>query len=123
EGASAQAMFAEADPQLLLEAAQGHPFIQALCDAATDAVSIDHLAAVLFPAGLAATETIEERDAARTDFLINLIAALSHIRKVAGREAASVDLHLWVRALSRLDRYAGPSAGYDWTDDGGVEEH
>lgn len=114
--------FADAAPELLLAAAQGHPFIRALCEAASDAVSIDTLVAELFPAGLSATESIEQRDSARGSFLIALIAALSHVRFRAGRLAASVDLHLWVRALTRLDRYAGPTVGYDWSDDGGIEE-
>ncbi|TFB67982.1 DEAD/DEAH box helicase [Cryobacterium sp. Hz9] len=114
--------FADATPELLLAAAQGHPFIRELCEAAIDAVSIDTLAVALFPAGLRTTESIEQRDAARGSFLIAVIAALSHVRAVAGRSAASVDLHLWVRALTRLDRYAGPTVGYDWSDDGGIEE-
>lgn len=115
--------FAAASPEMLLAAVKGHPFIRALCEAASDAVALDTLASSLFPAGLTATETVAQRDAARFGFLVNVIAALSHVRQVAGRESVSVDLHLWVRALSRLDRYAGPSVGYDWTDDGGIEEH
>ncbi|TFC50334.1 MULTISPECIES: DEAD/DEAH box helicase [unclassified Cryobacterium] len=114
--------FADATHELMLAAAQGHPFILDLCEAASDAVSIDTLAVALFPAGLRTTESIEQRDAARESFLVAVIAALSRVRAVAGRSAASVDLHLWVRALTRLDRYAGPTVGYDWSDDGGIEE-
>ncbi|WP_341953387.1 DEAD/DEAH box helicase [Salinibacterium sp. TMP30] len=114
--------FTDAAPELLLDAAKAHPFIRALVTAATDAVSLDTLAETLFPAGLEVTETADDRDARRANFLRSLLATLSHIRAVTGRSAASVDLHLWVRALSRVDRVAGPSVAYDWTDDGGTDE-
>ena len=123
QSAASAKEFSSTDPKLLLDATQAHPFIRALCEAASDAVSIDTLVATLFPAGLSATETVEQRDTSRTTFLMTLIAALSHVRSVVGRTAASVDLHLWVRALTRLDRVAGPSVGYDWSDDGGIDEH
>ena len=35
----------------------------------------------------------------------------------SGREALSVDLHLWVRELSRIDRRASASPEYLWSDD------
>jgi len=115
--------FAGAAPELLIDAARAHPFIRSLIAEARDAVSLDTLAVALFPAGLTVTETAEDRDASRANFLRSLLGALSHIRAVVGRSAASVDLHLWVRALSRVDRVAGPSVAYDWTDDGGNDEH
>jgi hypothetical protein len=117
------AFFSEAKPEMLLAASQAHPFIRSLIEASSDAVSLETLAGALFPSGLTVTETAEQRDKNRIGFLVLLLAALSHIRALAGRSAASVDLHLWVRALSRLDRVAGPSVAYDWTDDGGSEEH
>ena len=42
----------------------------------------------------------------RVTFLTHLVAALSHVRAVVGRAALSVDLHLWVRELTRIDRAA-----------------
>ena len=39
-------------------------------------------------------------------FVVALLAAFSHVRAVVGRDAASVDLHLWVRELTRIDRAA-----------------
>ena len=33
-----------------------------------------------------------------------LVAALSHVRAIAGREAITVELNLWVRELTRIDR-------------------
>ena len=35
-----------------------------------------------------------------------VVAALGHVRAVAGRDALSVDAHLWVRELTRIDRAA-----------------
>ena len=48
------------------------------------------------------------------------MAALSHVRVVAGRAALGVDLHLWVRELTRIDRVAGSAARYLWSDDGAL---
>ena len=38
--------------------------------------------------------------------LASVIAALGHVRAVEGRAALSVDTHLWVRELTRIDRAA-----------------
>ena len=54
----------------------------------------------------------------RITFLTHLVAALSHVRVVAGRAALGVDLHLWVRELTRIDRVASSAARYLWSDDG-----
>ena len=35
-----------------------------------------------------------------------------------GRAALAVDLHLWVRELTRIDRVASSAARYLWSDDG-----
>jgi hypothetical protein len=35
-----------------------------------------------------------------------------------GRAALSVEAHLWVRELTRIDRAAGPTAVFRWGDDG-----
>ena len=47
-----------------------------------------------------------------------LAAALSHVRATAGRARLGVDLHLWVRELTRIDRVASSAARYLWSDDG-----
>lgn len=79
-------------------------------------------AMTVLPAGLTALETFETRTAARRSFLTATIAMLSHVRFLVGRDALSVDLHLWIRALTRLDRVAGPSVSFRWSDDGLVEQ-
>ena len=53
-------------------------------------------------------------------FLLHLVGMLSHVRAVSGRAAATVDLHLWVRELTRIDRVASSTARYLWSDDGAV---
>ncbi len=50
--------------------------------------------------------------------LDHLVAALSHVRAIAGREALTVELNLWVRELTRIDRDASLVTAYRWSDDG-----
>lgn len=109
------------DKGLLLDLVKAHPFVHELIAAASDAVSLGDLGERMLPAGLAATETLEERAYARIAFLVSVLGALSHVRFLAGRDALSIDLHLWLRALTRIDRVAGPTASYKWSDDGLVE--
>ena len=47
-----------------------------------------------------------------------MVVALGHVRAVAGRAALSVDVHLWVRELTRIDRAAAATARFRWGDDG-----
>ena len=54
-------------------------------------------------------------------YLLAYVAALSHIRAVVGREALSVDLHLWVRELTRIDRAVSLIPSFHWSDDGEVD--
>lgn len=103
---------------LLLAASRAHPFLQNLYRAAHDPISIADLAGRLLGAGLGAQQTAEQRDADRMRALEHIIAALGAVRARHGREAASVDLNLWVRALSRLDRTVESIPRFHWSDDG-----
>ncbi|UJH69560.1 hypothetical protein [Ornithinimicrobium sp. INDO-MA30-4] len=47
-----------------------------------------------------------------------LLAALSHIRATSGRDALGVELNLWIRELTRIDRVAAGVPAYHWSDDG-----
>ena len=58
----------------------------------------------------------------RVAFLTHVVAALSHVRATAGRAALGVDLHLWVRELTRIDRAASSAARYLWSDDGALAD-
>ncbi|MBX0301094.1 DEAD/DEAH box helicase [Cryobacterium sp. 1639] len=109
------------DADDLLALIQGHPLVRAISAHAVDAIRLDDLAEAVLPGGLVADETYEQRAEARRDFLAAVLAALSHVRILAGRRSLSIDLHLWVRSLTRLDRVAGPIAGFHWAEDGAVQ--
>jgi ATP-dependent helicase YprA (DUF1998 family) len=104
------------DAEWLLALFRAHPLVREIVPAAEQAVHLNDLAAALFPEPTSGPVTGGEDE--RITFLIHLVAALSHVRVVAGRAALSVDLHLWVRELTRLDRVASSTARYMWSDDG-----
>jgi ATP-dependent helicase YprA (DUF1998 family) len=104
------------DAELLLALVRAHPLVREIVPAAEQAVHLNDLAAALFPEPASSPVTGGEDE--RITFLTHLVAALSHVRVVAGRAALSVDLHLWVRELTRLDRVASSTARYLWSDDG-----
>ena len=104
------------DAELLLAVVRAHPFVREIVSAAAQAAHLNDLAAGLFPEPTSVPVTGGEDE--RITFLTHLVATLSHVRIVAGRAALSVDLHLWVRELTRLDRVASSTARYLWSDDG-----
>lgn len=104
----------------LLASVASHPLVQAIAQRAESAIDVDALADELLPAGLGITESFEERAASRRVFIIRVLAALSHVRARVGRSALSIDLHLWIRELTRIDRAATPMARFHWADDGPV---
>ncbi|WIB36956.1 hypothetical protein [Curtobacterium sp. MCJR17_043] len=95
-----------------------HPFVRALVTASERATSLAELARTLFPDELVAGERPADRDDARRTTIVMVLAALSHLRKEFGRRSVSVDLHLWVRALTRVDRAAQSLPDFRWADDG-----
>ncbi|MBU8827094.1 DEAD/DEAH box helicase [Mycolicibacterium goodii] len=101
----------------MLDQLKRHRFIQDVLEHAVDAVSLPDLAERVFPA------VPIDRDAARTRdiqvrFLESVFAMLSHVRAEAGRKALAVDVHLWIRELSRVDRAVRAATEYRWSDDG-----
>ena len=99
-------------------AVASHPFVQDIARHAARATHIDDLAATLLPRELGATETPAARQAKHRAFLNAVFAALSHVRARVGRGALSIDVNLWVRELSRIDREASPEPRFRWSDDG-----
>ncbi|KIP98794.1 DEAD/DEAH box helicase [Curtobacterium flaccumfaciens] len=95
-----------------------HPFVRALVSASEQATSLAELARTLLPDELVAGERPADRDDARRTTIVMVLAALSHLRKEFGRRSVSVDLHLWVRALTRVDRAAQSLPEFRWADDG-----
>ncbi len=96
----------------ILDVLKGHPLIARLLDACTDPASLADLAAQVFPASRSGVH-----------FLEHLLGLLSHVRATTGRGALSVDVHLWIRELSRVDRAVRATAGYRWADDGVTADH
>ncbi|MFY1654009.1 DEAD/DEAH box helicase [Solwaraspora sp. WMMB762] len=101
--------FAGADPHLLLALCQAHPLVHTLAREAEHAVALDALAERVFGVG---------HPARAQALLTHVIAALGHVRAVAGRDALAVDVHLWIRELTRIDRAAATAARFRWSDDG-----
>ncbi|MBH0779339.1 DEAD/DEAH box helicase [Nocardia bovistercoris] len=116
--AGAAARMRRLDPVEQLDLLKGHPLFVRLLREATDAVSLRDLASTVLPIHT------NDSPAARADrerYLDHLFAALSHLRAEVGRAALNVDVHLWIRELSRIDRAAGPAALFRWADDGNSE--
>lgn len=102
------------DPERQLTLLKAHPMIHEIVAASGTAIHLTELADRLFPDPASRPAT----DGEHVTFLTHLVAALSHVRAMAGRAALTVDLHLWVRELTRIDRVASSTAEYHWSDDG-----
>ncbi len=89
------------------------PGVRALLDATRSATSLDELAAAIVPDSTSGTHS----DAGPA-LVSLLVAALSHVRAQLGRDVAGVEVHLWVRELSRIDRLASSATTFRWSDDG-----
>ena len=104
----------------LLVLAQAHRLVRDLVEAAASARHVDDLADALLPQE---ATTSARADVERRHFLLHLVGMLSHVRATAGLVAANVDLHLWVRELTRIDRVGSSTAKYLWSDDGAIVAH
>ena len=102
------------DEQLLL-LAKAHPFIRAYLGATVRAAAVRDLAETLLPGS---PDTVE----ARAEFILDLHAALAHLRTMLGRVAPSTETHLWIRELTRIDREATAVPQFAWSDDGAREQ-
>ncbi|WP_137726483.1 DEAD/DEAH box helicase [Prescottella subtropica] len=98
-----------------------HPLLRRLLDHAVDATSLADLADRLFDSPTSGRGT-RRVPAAQQRFLDYLFAALSHLRAEIGRAALNVDVHLWIRELSRIDRAVAGGTTYRWSDDGVDED-
>ena len=106
--------------EALLPLVQAHPLVQGIAAATEQAVRLGDLAEALFPEPSASPVSTGEDE--RVAFLTHVVAALSHVRATVGRAALSVDLHLWVRELTRINRAASSTARYLWSDDGALTD-
>jgi ATP-dependent helicase YprA (DUF1998 family) len=106
-------MLSSATSEDLLDLVKAHPFTSAIAVAAEHAADLETLVDAVLPSYAAddASRALAEQ------VLLLWSAVLSHVRKEVGRDALSVDLHLWVRELSRIDRRASGTPEYLWSDD------
>jgi ATP-dependent helicase YprA (DUF1998 family) len=88
-----------------------HPLTRRLLEACEKATALRDLCTTALP-GAGADEA--ER------CLRAFAGLLSHVRSTEGRSMPSVELHLWIRELTRIDREATPAPAFAWSDDGGV---
>lgn len=108
--AVARAMWsADAVGESIKELARRHPVVEHVLDGTREAVRLRELAALIFPDS--APEPAE-----RT--LANIAALLSHLRREHGPSWPSIETHLWVRELTRIDRTVTNAPAFSWGDDG-----
>nr|WP_221376999.1 DEAD/DEAH box helicase [Actinoplanes polyasparticus] len=101
---------AQVPPDLLSALCHAHPLVVELARTAGQAVALGDLTARVF----GPQDEPEQAEA----LLSQVLAMLGHVRKVVGLEALSVEAHLWVRELTRVDRAAAATARFRWSDDG-----
>lgn len=105
------------DDPLVLDLVKSHSFFRQLIDATHVAVTIDDLIGA--DAGVPLLEELEPlNELERRKVIDGLLAAMSHVRATAGRGAPSVEVHLWIRELTRVDRAAIGTPHFAWSDDG-----
>lgn len=88
-----------------------HPLTQRLLEACVDARALRALASEVLPGA-----DVDDAEACLAAFA----GLLSHVGYVEGRSLPSVELHLWIRELTRIDREAAPTPAFTWSDDGGA---
>lgn len=91
---------------------RAHPVTHQLLETCVDATELRALAAIVL-----GSVPVSAEDGAE---LVSAYAgALSHVRYAEGRELPSVEVHLWVRELTRIDREAvATDPTFWWSDDG-----
>ncbi|CAH0165550.1 ATP-dependent RNA helicase SrmB [Arthrobacter sp. Bi26] len=107
-------------PADLLDAIRTHPLTAALLTHASTAVALSDLTNAIFPSHSLSAEV---RPDAAEEFISHVIALLSHIRARHGRGALTVETHLWIREMSRVDAAVDTSPRFRWADDGVDQSH
>lgn len=112
--------FRHLEPTQQLHLLKSHSLIAKLLKHAVDAISLADLAEAMF--GAPAGRHTRRARVAQQRFLDFVFAALSHLRAEVGRTALNIDVHLWIRELSRIDRAVATNVAYRWSDDGVHED-
>lgn len=102
----------------LLDLVRAHPWFRRMIAGSSEAISLAALADELVAE--AGSPSID-RDSAEAAVL-GLVDVLSQVRAWSGRTAVGVDLHLWVRELTRLERVASATAAFRWPEELGSPE-
>ena len=102
-------------PSQLLALMRHHPMLRRLIVAAGSPCALDDLCDALTDQPLVLAGISRER---RMRFVAALLTLASHTRAVCGRDAPNVDVHLWARELSRIDRATTVTPKFVWSDDG-----
>ncbi|MFD3593185.1 DEAD/DEAH box helicase [Nocardia sp. NPDC058640] len=109
------------DESEMLDLVKRHATFARILNNSIDVISIEGLAASVLPAQTGERDLTRSL-AQRERYLGYLFAALSHLRAVVGRSALNVDVHLWLRELSRIDRAAAVTPLFRWPDDGKLDD-
>jgi len=101
-------------------ALKAHPLVQRAAAATVSAQPIDQLAGLVLGSSFSSSLAVSGRDDDWACLLEAVVGALGHVRASLGRSAASVEVHYWLRELTRIDRVADTAAEFRWSDDGPV---
>lgn len=100
----------------LLWLVKAHPKFESLQRAASEAADLAALVESVFGSDLA---LIKPDSFDPVTYVSVLLTTLSHLRAEPGRRALSVDVHVWVREVSRMDRVlSNDVTEFRWWDDG-----
>nr|WP_240959851.1 DEAD/DEAH box helicase [Rhodococcus sp. HNM0563] len=103
--------------EFVLELVKSHPIFQQVVEHTQTAIPLDELCGTDgTPSVLTGLDELKPEQ--RSIIVNTLLTVLSHVRATVGRGAASVDAHLWIRELTRIDRAAIGTPLFTWSDDG-----
>lgn len=109
-----------ADAHLLSTVLRGSKTVQKLLRITAQATLIADLPEVFLPVSTTRGRTWRHRKQDWEAFFRGLISTLGHVRSIQGRGFVSVEVHYWLRALSRIDRSAEAVPEFSWSDDGAL---
>lgn len=110
----------EQSPELWPVLVKAHPLVLLLADIAAEATAIADLAVELLTHTGQSPRATPMLTTQWSNFLLSVFGLLGHVRALSGRSALSIDVHMWVRELSRIDRDAAATTHFRWADDGPV---
>ena len=98
------------DPATARDLFLAHPLVSDLLSRTAKATPVRDLSVALVPH--------LDPDTTGARFIEALCGALSHVRSGAQRNSfPNVEVHLWTREVSRVDRAASPAVAFSWSDD------